>query len=230
MSGQPQPYIVRNGSFRGRPVSELATDDLRQMVDAIPADEDATAGVRMMHWMLNKGYSAQEFVEFIAWGQNILDTTGKITPADFSPDPGEAPNTHEEREMLRAARPPVMTRRNLLLGVPSALIATYSAARLLLSGLSMLAEEGAEEGALPEKEKGRLAKISEAMESISSAPVEAAGTLMLLYEVIDIYKEYEPEKFDQISNAIAKIADDLGIGDPTPTYRLPPRSAGGRGA
>jgi hypothetical protein len=224
-------YVVRNGRFKGKNLHTLSKADLRLMVDDIPKDEDAKAGIRMMHWMLDNNYPPETFVGFVEWGQNILDTTGKITHADFSADPDETPNTTDENRMLRAARPDVLTRRNLLLGVPSALIATFSFTRLLLGGLKYLIEQeqqDAKQDDPPKKEQGRIARLSDAINNFSSTPVEILGIATLLYEVVDIVKEYEPQKFDQISNAVAKIADDMGIGDPTPTYRLPPRSSGGR--
>ena len=225
----PIAYTVRNGPYKGRNLRELSAQELTEMVRAIPKDEDATAGIGMMLWIL-KNYPPATFVDFVEWGQNILDETGKITPADFSADPHEVPNTPDEHEMLRHARPELMTRRNLLLGVPSAAVSLFTVTRLTLAALKQAQEPKPEEGAA-EESKTRIGRLSDRFEELSNLPVEMFGLATLLFEIVEMIKDYEPQKFDEISNGVAKIADDMGIGDPTPTFRLPPRarSSEGRG-
>ena len=216
-----KPYIVRNGEFKGRNLRELSADELRKMVSSIPQDEDAAAGIGLMNWILEKT-PPETLIDFVEWGQNILDETGKITAADFSADPDEQPNTTEEKAMLRAARPRVLNRRNLLLVVPSAIIAAFTAIRL---GIKVVTPQKVPKN-LDDKEhiapkKGNLEALDETLENYSSTPLETLNMGALLFEVIESFKDYGPTKFDQISNAVAKIADDMGMGEPTPTFRLP---------
>jgi hypothetical protein len=195
------------------------------MVDEVTKQNpDVVAGVKMMHHIL-KHHGGEALVKFVEWGQNIIDETGKITKADFTADPDEAPITKEEKSILDAAKPPIITRRNMMLGIPSAAIAMFSVSRLGAKVAKDIfesdAKEKKDEKNPPNKAKTKIfSAISEKLDKFSSTPIEILGIATLLNEVFDMLKDYEPEKFAQIENAISELADNMGIGDPTPTYRL----------
>jgi hypothetical protein len=222
---QKKTYTIRSQRFLGRNVHELTQDELKQMVeDVYKGDPDSAAGIRLMRHILDK-HGPEQLIKFVEWGQHIIDVTGKITRADFTPDPGEPPLFEDEEDMLQSARPRMMNRRTWMLGIPSALITAYSATRLGLQALenATTKEEPAHDANDNDKPHNRLASLNRKLDTFSSPLIEILGSMTLLYEVLDIISDYEDEKFDQISNAVAELADNMGIGAPTPTFRLDDR-------
>jgi hypothetical protein len=213
-------YVVRNGAYKGRQVTSLTDAELLKMVDAIPAqNSNASAGVTMMRHILEK-HGGKRLIAFVIWGQNIVDETGEIDLADFQPDPDEAPMTQGEEDMLRSAKPKLISRRTALLVGPSVLIAAFTSARLISSGLSNALNDNKPANDKPEEPTDTLAKISKRLNEYSSLPLEVIGIIPLVYELVDYVFEYDERRFKEVSNAVSELANTLGIGEATPTFRL----------
>jgi hypothetical protein len=128
--------------------------------------------------------------------------------------------TQGEEDMLRSAKPKLISRRTALLVGPSVLIAAFTSARLIASGLSNALNDNKPANDKPEEPTDTLAKISRRLNEYSSLPLEVIGIIPLVYELVDYVFEYDERRFKEVSNAVSELANTLGIGEATPTFRL----------
>lgn len=226
----PQHYIVRRGQHIGRVLRELSDEELAQIIAEIPK-EDTVAGIKLLRHILDK-HGPEQLIGFVVWGQNIINTNGRITKADFTPDPWEKPATKDEKDLLAVAKPRIVDRRAALVGIPSALVTLFTVLRMGVNeARALLKPPAAEEQEDLPPSATALDRLGQGLDKYSSTPIELLGVITLTYEIFDIIKEYEPRKMDQIGSAISEVADNMGIGEPTPTFRLTHarRSTSGRG-
>jgi hypothetical protein len=214
MSEKPKEYSVRRGAFKDKKVKDLSINDMRIIIHSMRRTADADAGAKMMEFILDrKGVAG--VVEFVEWGQKILDNTGMILKSDFLPIDGSEP-TKEEKKMLRSATPG-LSRRSFLFNVaPWCAVAATGAVHSAAGMLEDLAGQatGDQTASGP---KNIFGKIRQEIDNKGGYPLEMIGSVSLAYLAIN---DWNDDKYQQISNGVAEIGQILGISERMTSYRL----------